>query len=224
MSTITLFDQAQLAEAAYANLAGMTISTSPEVLALALRTGDGKFSTTQASDFVAQWQVVRQYTAGGGLLGDGSGFSGTVFKNIASNEYTFSLRGTEPGYADLLGADAGDIVADGLALDQIMDMYNYWQSLTHAGVYQAKQLVTMTTETVALNAAYVLSTAAGLAYEAALRSNSNIIIDYPSRTVRTIQPVDSTQLSDDKLKIGTGELEDKWGQTRLKIYFSKLLQ
>ncbi|MDD4977860.1 MAG: hypothetical protein PHI29_04445 [Gallionella sp.] len=38
MNTIqNLFQQAQLAEAAYANLTGMTTSTSPDVLALALR-------------------------------------------------------------------------------------------------------------------------------------------------------------------------------------------
>ena len=160
MSIVTsLFDQAQLAEAAYAdflNSAGNLI-TSATLIQDALKAKG--FSTKQATDFADHWQVVSQYTAPAFLLGvGGTGFSGTVFKNIATNEYTFSLRGTEPGYADLLGADAGDIVADGLALDQIMDMYNYWQSLTHSGVYQAKQLVTMTTETVALNAAYVLST------------------------------------------------------------------
>ena len=52
MNTIqNLFQQAQLAEAAYANLAGITASTSPDVLALALRTGGGNFSATQAADF-----------------------------------------------------------------------------------------------------------------------------------------------------------------------------
>ena len=165
--TTSLFDQTQLAEAAYANFLDNSrnlLTNINDIKAVLIAKGFSKdpnnpTQSTQASDFVAQWQIVSQYTAPAFLLGvGGTGFSGTVFKNIATNEYTFSLRGTEPGYADLLGADAGDIVADGLALDQIMDMYNYWQSLTHSGVYQAKQLVTMTTETVALNAAYVLST------------------------------------------------------------------
>ncbi|MBC7756932.1 MAG: hypothetical protein H7Z20_09915 [Bdellovibrio sp.] len=186
MSIVTsLFDQAQLSEAAYANFLNSAgnLLTDVDSVKTALTTGDGKFSPAQATYFVAHWQVVSQYTAPPGLFGitDGTGFSGTVFKHIATNEYTFSLRGTEPGYSDLLGADAGDIVADGLALDQIMDMYNYWQSLTHTGVYQAKQLVTMTTETVALNAAYAISSVAGLAYEATLRANASIIIDYPSK-------------------------------------------
>jgi hypothetical protein len=59
-ATTNLFDQAQLAEAAYANLTGITTSTSPEVLALALRTGDGEFSAAQAAEFVLHWRVINQ--------------------------------------------------------------------------------------------------------------------------------------------------------------------
>jgi Ca2+-binding RTX toxin-like protein len=36
------------------------------------------------------------------------------------------------GAVDLLGADVGDIVADGLALDQIVELYNFWKTLTTA--------------------------------------------------------------------------------------------
>jgi len=107
MSTVTsLFEQAQLAEAAYANFLD-PLKTNLQALK------DEGFSTAQAATFVSKWRVVDQYTASGGLLGAGSGFS----ENIQTGEYQFSLRGTEPGVTDL-SADIGDIVADGLALDQ----------------------------------------------------------------------------------------------------------
>lgn len=81
MSTITsLFDQAQLAEAAYANFfddAGNLITTEVQ-LTKALTNSDagGSFSAAQATEFVKHWKVVDQYTASG-LLGitDGTGFS-----------------------------------------------------------------------------------------------------------------------------------------------------
>lgn len=117
MSTIqNLFQQAQLAEAAYANF--QAPNTSPEQ---ALR--NLGFSQSQASAFVQRYQVVNQYTASGGLTGQGSGFSATLFLDTTTGQYTFAARGTEPGVTDLLGADFGNIVMDGLAMDQIVDMY-----------------------------------------------------------------------------------------------------
>ncbi len=116
MSTLTLFDQAQLAEAAYANLAGMTISTSPEVLALALRTGDGKFSATQASDFVTHWHVINQSPPLGIL---GSGFSATVFESLDHpGQYSLSIAGST-SLTDF-NADALLIATDGVAVSQII--------------------------------------------------------------------------------------------------------
>src|SRR3989338_1315388 len=109
MSTIqNLFQQAQLAEAAYANLAGMNAATPKTTLELALKTGDGKFSAAQAADFVTHWRVVDQYTASG-LFGltDGTGFSATVFESIGNpGQYSIAMRGTA-GLTDL-SADAGD--------------------------------------------------------------------------------------------------------------------
>jgi len=200
MNTIkNLFQQAQLAEAAYTNFAGNANPVD------ALTTGDSKFSQAQATAFVAQWEVVDQYSASG-LFGltDGSGFSGTVFRNKTTGEYSFALRGTL-GATDLL-ADAGDVLADGIALNQVVDMYNYWQSLNHTGSYQAVQLNTLTLETAALRAAYLISPVAGLAYEATLCLSSGIIIDNPSHAVRTIQFVDSSQLSNARLQNGSGVL------------------
>ena len=207
MSTIQeLYQQAQLAEAAYANFiaANGGVITNNDAVIRALQ--DGGFSAAQAAAFVSQWRVVNQYTAPFTQGVFGTGFSGTLFQNTQTGTYTFSLRGTNDLVADVFGADVGDIVADGLALDQVVGMYNYWQSLTHSGVYQAKQLNSLTAETTALNAAYAISTVAGLAYETTLRARTDIVIDYPSRTVRAIVTVDSTQLSDPRLRTGTGTL------------------
>ena len=58
-----------------------------------------------------------------------SGFSGTLFKSKISEQYVLALRGTEGG-KDLFITDGGDIVNDGLAHHQIVDMYNFWQQIT----------------------------------------------------------------------------------------------
>jgi hypothetical protein len=145
MSTIqALFQQAQLAEAAYANFSAYIEDPKAALIA-------GEFSAAQAAAFVEQWTVVHQFSATCGMFGDRSGFSGTLFRN-EDGQYAFSLRSTA-GATDLT-ADAGDILTDGIALDQIVDMVNYWRSLTtHQGdVYQAVKLNTQVSETVTLNA------------------------------------------------------------------------
>jgi hypothetical protein len=79
----------------------------------------GKFSPAQADAFIAQWQVIDQYTGPtslGGLVG--SGFSATLFRDTTTGIYSFALRGTEFGIADLLNADFHDLVIDGIAMDR----------------------------------------------------------------------------------------------------------
>jgi trimeric autotransporter adhesin len=213
--SLNLFQQAQLAEAAYANFinpdTGSIFATNAGIQTALITSG---FSTNQgtpeqsaqASAFVSQWRVVDQYTAPFTLGFIGTGFSGALFQNTQTGEYALAIRGTNDIAADILGADLGDIVADGLAIDQVVDMYNYWQSLTHSGVYQAKRLITLSVETTELNAAYILGGSVGLAYEAQLRARPDVVIDYPSRTVRTIQTVQSIQLSDSRLHSGSGAL------------------
>jgi hypothetical protein len=145
MSSITtLFEEAQLAEAAYANFfddSGNLITTNAQLIT-ALTTGDMKFSIAQATDFTNRYQVVSQ------LPNTASGFSATVFLDTTTGQYTFAARGTEANAADLIGADLHGVVADGIAIDQVIDMYNYWQSLTHLGVYQAAYLDTSATNAV----------------------------------------------------------------------------
>ncbi|XXQ67828.1 hypothetical protein ACKLNO_09430 [Neisseriaceae bacterium B1] len=61
-----------------------------------------------------------------------SGFSATLFqaKENAENakEYVLAIRGTA-GFKDL-AADAGDIVGDGIAYEQVVDLYNFYKQLT----------------------------------------------------------------------------------------------
>lgn len=137
-------DMAALAEASYANLID---SSAASVMASLQDAGFlGKpFSETQAADFVQHWSVV----AGGHQPNTASGFSATLFQGNAGSgdfagQYVLAIRGTEEPGLDLAYADGGDIVLDGLAVDQIIDLYNYTQKLTHAGTYQAAKLTRVT--------------------------------------------------------------------------------
>lgn len=84
MSTIqNLFQQAQLAEAAYADFSDPT-----KTFFDALTTGDGAFSSAQAAAFVTDWSVVNQQP------NTVSGFSATLFKNNQTGQYSLAIRGS----------------------------------------------------------------------------------------------------------------------------------
>ena len=223
MSTIQdIYQQAQLAEAAYANFViGSGLIATRDELKTALE-AEG-MSTAQATEFITHWKVVDQYTATAwGGLTDGSGFSATVFEKLDANgngtgQYSFAARGTQVGLwppttADL-SADIGDIVADGIALDQVVDMYNYWQSLNTSGVYQAAKLETSLVETAALN--LLLPGAIRDAAIAALKASGAILdstLGGLTIEVRRIVTGDSNiLLADTPLATGSGVLADTAG-------------
>jgi hypothetical protein len=124
IETKKIADMAALAEAAYANLTNRTFSG-------ALANG---MSGTQVSVLSSRYSVIEQQP------NTGSGFSATLFKRTGvgagPDEYVFATRGTEPitqWSFDLgldIAADLGDLVLDGLAWEQIVDMYNFWKQLT----------------------------------------------------------------------------------------------
>jgi hypothetical protein len=91
MSTIQeLFQQAQLAEAAYADFSD-PLKTKLQALE------DNGFSATQATDFLTHWRYVApQYTAPSIILGlGGSGFSATLFESVDNpGQYSLAMRGT----------------------------------------------------------------------------------------------------------------------------------
>jgi Ca2+-binding RTX toxin-like protein len=129
--TKKLFDMASLAEAAYADFndsnGGVLIAEQDIVNRLKAK----DWSETQAKEFAKHYRVVHQQP------NTASGFSATVFERLSESgaptgEYIFAARGTEPSaqFGQDLGADIGDLVRDGLAWEQIVDLHNYWKQLT----------------------------------------------------------------------------------------------
>ena len=129
-----------------------------------------------------------------------SGFSATLFKSKDANTaqpYVLAIRGTD-GNQDLIVTDGSDIMVDGLAIDQIVDLWNYWKSLiTPKGqTFVGSQLVTLKDETVALTLANAGQYIHGFemaadVYLSWLYSRDDIIIDNGplGEYVRTIEPV-----------------------------------
>ena len=133
MNTITsIFEQAQLAEAAYADF-NDPLKSDLQVLQ------DNGFSLSQAAEFVQNWRVVHQYDNStlSGVFG--TGFSATVFERLDAGqplgEFSLSIRGSQD-IGDFV-SDMNLIVSDGVSVSQTVDLFNYWQYLTNSGEYQA---------------------------------------------------------------------------------------
>ncbi len=191
------FELALLSEASYVRFDQMQTTVEDALRDSAL---NGKMSATQAADFVAHWQVISHQE------NTENGFSATLFKNKETNEYVYACRGTEgPDYDDLLSADIGDLVTDGLAIKQIIDMYNAWTRLNTANseVYQAAYLERQDFESDALRS---LSGQALIDYLEELRSRSDIVIDEPGGDVYRIQLDDSSNVFSDERARGIGKL------------------
>ena len=144
-----------------------------------------------------------------------SGYSSTLFKSKRNpTEFVFAIRGTESTVEDF-SADIGDIIVDGLAIDQIVDMYNEWQRLkTPAGVaYKAAYLESLPAETAGYALARVGSYVAAFnlpaeAYLAYLHSRSDLVIDEPAGIVRRVTFANSDTLfaTDATRQVGAGAL------------------
>lgn len=201
-NTRTYFDLAQLAEASYADL----ISDSD--LSNAVRNTTvmtEAFSLKQATELAARWAVTAHQP------NTESGFSSTLFHNTddEDGEYVLAIRGTKGVWNDLLLTDIADIVTDGIAINQTIDLYNEWRRLTAIGTYQAAYLDVLADETAAYQLARVgqFVPVFGLsadAFIATLRARNDIIIDDPSGRVMTIKYTSSTTLYDDDRATGLG--------------------
>ncbi|HQW21641.1 MAG TPA: hypothetical protein PLI90_13345, partial [Rhodocyclaceae bacterium] len=103
-----LFQQAQLAEAAYADFSVPGVGLKDALISEGM-------SEPQATEFTNNWREVDQYTATGwiGQTWTGTGFSATLFQNKNTNAYTLAIRGST-GVNDFL-ADAQLIATDGVA-------------------------------------------------------------------------------------------------------------
>ena len=90
----------------------------------------GGMSAEQAKAFANQYTVVDQFTDGGIF---GSGFSGTLFQDASGKKY-LAIRGTENPTKSTAGIvdwaeNIANIGSDGIAIDQGIAMYNWYQRL-----------------------------------------------------------------------------------------------
>ncbi|MCG8015397.1 MAG: hypothetical protein JAY97_04205 [Candidatus Thiodiazotropha sp. 'RUGA'] len=137
MDINSAYSSALLSEASYANFQTAinpdgSFNEGRVITALVNINGvvdpDKGFSQAQAEDFVRHWRVAHH------LPNTSTGFSATVFESLDNpGEFVFAMRGTEPTAqwgTDLTLADIADIGADGIALNQAIDLFNYYQRLT----------------------------------------------------------------------------------------------
>jgi len=118
MNAVDLFENAELALAAYANLLSGATNSDPNQQAL-IKAG---MSIKQADEFAKIYPtVVTQYSDAA------TSFSAAVFKDNAGN-LTLAIRGTLE-----LGDFGTDITLTkyGAAYDQIVEMYNWWQKVSN---------------------------------------------------------------------------------------------
>lgn len=199
-SNMNLFQLTQLAEVSYANLwdvkAGKPLSSSIDIMD---RLAEQKIGEKQAAEILSNWSIASHQP------NTANGFSATLFKSKDINsqpQYVLAIRGTEPkSFFKDWPTDLGDIVRDGLAMAQIIDLYNYWQQLK-APKNQSYNVATL--ETLGLETAYYALAQAGQfipalgmsasAYIAHLRSRPDIVIDEPLGLIRKI---DRTHMSTD---------------------------
>lgn len=136
MAINELMDYSWMSQAAYLDFSGLALNDS-DALENKLKTGllnaDKIFSPDQATAFTDS-------TNGFGFVNytpnDSTGFSATVFKSNSANEYTISVRGTEPsGWGllnDLAWADIGGVVFGGKAIPQLISAFRYYKQITTA--------------------------------------------------------------------------------------------
>ncbi len=134
MTTKNIFDYSYLAEASY-----IDFKLTNDFIDLT--EGNDKKSEGFAKLVTDNYKVVAHWKDEGNIFNFKSGFSGTLFQNKHTNEYVIAMRGTGGGKD--IAADAFDIVNDGLAHEQIVDMYNFWQQIKtqREETYKAAKIV-----------------------------------------------------------------------------------
>ncbi|MCK9750137.1 hypothetical protein LT702_00695 [Pseudomonas syringae pv. syringae] len=83
----------------------------------------GGFSDTQAKEFIKGYELVSYQE------NTENGFAAAIFENRITHEVTFSIRGTEGDFNDMVEADAIGIGFNGIATWQSIDLFNYYQEL-----------------------------------------------------------------------------------------------
>ena len=135
-----IFNYAALARSSYADLSKIRKKDDSERILSAIKKYDesNSFSEIVAKkyDVIAHWKdrAGNDFSLGnvGDIFSNESGFSGTLFHDKTNHEFIMAFKGTA-GWKDLLGTDVADIVTNGAAHNQIIDMYNFWQQIKHSG-------------------------------------------------------------------------------------------
>lgn len=138
MSTIqNLFQQAQLAEAAYADFSDPTVTTKQALQ------NEG-MSAKQANAFLKDWREVDQSPPLGFL---GNGFSATLFERLDANQqptgqYTLSIAGSVSPID--FANDLLDLNSGGVAYFQVQSMINYVLRLQAGSTGTTRQVELLT--------------------------------------------------------------------------------
>lgn len=128
--------QSQLSEAAYAQNLSKDMSGENDESYIQALTNNGKgMSIEQAKTFANKYKVIDQYTD------ESSGFSGVVFEDT-SGKIFMAIRGTEPtAFSTDWPTNIADIGSDGIAIEQGIAMYNWYQRLKTPVGSQALQYI-----------------------------------------------------------------------------------
>ena len=222
MNNQKITDYIALAETSYADFTGADFfdkdSVNPAIIRTNKSGGDKGNESDRTPAFAKyitnHYTVVAHYTdrLGTGFGEDGpgnivrhsgeSGFSATLFREGETGKespnppkYILAMRGTW-GFKDV-AADIGDIVRDGAAYEQIIDMYNFYQQLKaeKGKTYRAAKAETDIGLSVAYSAAIAAGPLATKAFEDKLRGKGYFIDGKPDghnrALVKKISFVDS---------------------------------
>ena len=138
MSSLFLFEQAQLSDATYADFTSAfnpddgTYVDTGVISALEER----GFSLTQATEFVSEWSVVSQKE------NTVNGFSATLFENKFTGEKRLAIRGSDDLY-DFVDADV-NLFLRGEAPAQYRDLEAYYQELIAGGHLAVDEAISIT--------------------------------------------------------------------------------
>src|SRR5690606_23121101 len=137
-----IFELAQLAEASYADLKQFNNRIWLVQELQNIDFNKMKFSLTQAEILADNWFVKTHQED------TTSGFSSTLFQSTDPNDgrYVLAFRGTA-GFVDIVDADINDIINDGLAIEQIIDLHNEWARIISPDVYSPAKLDVLGAET-----------------------------------------------------------------------------
>ncbi|KGJ88618.1 hypothetical protein [Colwellia psychrerythraea] len=134
MDIKTLFDEALLAQAAYALFSKGDLKGN-ELVAALLNDEDNNITQAQAEYFASKYIVVQQSE----MPEPDTGFSATLFKNIETQEYHLANRGSDGIFdVDFTGANAQNF-SWGMSYDQVADLINFYHRLTTASTETAPQ-------------------------------------------------------------------------------------